>query len=83
MSLFKHPRFVHFLRVARALHVRLLSMHVTSALSQSAGAAKYLLPASDTSCIVTHRMFVAMLLLFDVSGGLLTQAILHTACVLQ
>lgn len=58
-----HP----IIRLPRSLHRRLLSMHVTSTLSQSAGVAKYLLPVSDTSCVVTHRILVALLLLYDVS----------------
>lgn len=62
--------------VARVLHFRLLRMHVVSALGQSAAAAKYLLPASNTSCTVTHRIFVAMVLLFDVSVRILPQQLL-------
>lgn len=53
-------------------------MHVVSTLSQSAAAAKYILPVSNTSCTVTHRLFVAMLLLFDVSVRLPTAAAVGT-----
>ena len=51
----------------RSLHIRLLSMHVTAALSQSGNVAKYLLPVSDTSCAVTYRFMLALRILFDVS----------------
>ena len=51
----------------RSLHIRLLSMHVTAALSQSGNVAKYLLPVSDFSCAVTYRFMLALRILFDVS----------------
>lgn len=46
-------------------------MHVTAALALSAGAIKYILPASDTSCVVTHRIMLVHLLLYDVRLTLL------------
>jgi len=42
-------------------------MHVTAVLAQGAGAIKYILPATDTSCVVTHRIMLAQLLFNDVS----------------
>lgn len=57
----------YILQIVRSLHLRLLSMHVASTLSQTAGVAKYLLPVSDASCTVTHRMMLGMLSIFDVS----------------
>ena len=53
--------------VARSLHRRLLSMHVTATLSQAAGVAMYTLPVSKSLCGVTHRILGIMAFLFDVS----------------
>lgn len=41
-------------------------MHVSAALAQAAGVAKYVAPVSDTSCRITTRTMVALVLLFDV-----------------
>lgn len=51
----------------RSLHIKLVLMHAAAALSQGAGVLKYALPVSDTSCLITHRIFLCMDLLFDVS----------------
>ncbi|CAM9198552.1 unnamed protein product [Pylaiella littoralis] len=42
-------------------------MHAAAALSHAGGVLKYALPVSDTSCLVTHRIFVCFTLLFDAS----------------
>lgn len=44
----------------------LVSMHVSAALAQAAGVAKYIAPVSDTSCRITARAMVALVLLYDV-----------------
>ena len=44
----------------------LVSMHVTAALVQAAGVAKYTIPVSDMSCRTTARAMVVLVLLFDV-----------------
>lgn len=44
----------------------LVSMHVSAALAQAAGIAKYAMPASNTSCRITARAMVALVLLHDV-----------------
>lgn len=44
-------------------------MHVTAVLALGAGAFKYVLPTSDTSCVVTHRILLVQLLLYDVSAA--------------
>ena len=49
-------------------------MHVTAGVAQAAGAAKYLLPVSDTSCLVTHRIMVMQLVLNDVSTAFFPKA---------
>ncbi|CAM9661797.1 unnamed protein product [Ectocarpus fasciculatus] len=49
----------------RALHRWLLAMHVTASVNMSAGTLKYMLPLSDTMCMVSHRAWVASLLLYD------------------
>lgn len=41
-------------------------MHLWAAIAQAAGVAKYLAPVSDTSCRVTARFMVPMVLLYDV-----------------
>lgn len=51
----------------RSLHLRLVSMHTMTIVSQIAGSAKYILPVSDTSCLVTHRIMVSGAVLCDVS----------------
>lgn len=43
-------------------------MHVTTAINQGAFVAKYFVPVSDTSCVVTQRTMVVFSVLFDVSG---------------
>lgn len=35
-------------------------------LGQGAAVAKYFLPVSDTSCLVTHRIMVSFFVLYDV-----------------
>ncbi|CAB1106999.1 unnamed protein product [Ectocarpus sp. CCAP 1310/34] len=52
----------------RTLHRRLLAMHVVASVNMSAGAAKYMFPLSDASCRVSHRAWIASLLLYDVSA---------------
>ncbi|CAM9711777.1 unnamed protein product, partial [Ectocarpus fasciculatus] len=49
----------------RALHRWLLAMHVTASVNMSAGTLKYMLPLSDTSCMVSHRAWIFSLLLYD------------------
>lgn len=51
----------------RFLHGRLLTMHVFASLAQIAALAKYAIPATDVSCLVTHRLMMALLLFYDVS----------------
>lgn len=51
----------------RTLHLRLLAMHLTAALTTSSGLAKYVLPVSDNTCRGTHRAMIASILLYDVS----------------
>ncbi|CAM9799589.1 unnamed protein product [Hapterophycus canaliculatus] len=42
-------------------------MHFVAMLSMSAGVAKYILPVTDTSCLVTHRAMISTILLYDAS----------------
>ncbi|CAB1102618.1 unnamed protein product [Ectocarpus sp. CCAP 1310/34] len=62
----------------RTLHRRLLAMHVVASVNMGAGAAKYMLPPSDTSCRVSHRAWIASLLFYDVSAP---QAVADGACL--
>lgn len=41
-------------------------MYVLAVICQGAAVAKYILPVSDTSCLVTHRMMASFALLYDV-----------------
>ena len=43
-----------------------MGMHVTASLAQAASVAKYVTPVSDTSCRITARAAVALVLLYDV-----------------
>lgn len=58
---------VNLSRRDRFLHGRLLIMHVLASLAQTAALAKYTIPATDASCLVTHRLMMALLLFYDVS----------------
>lgn len=44
----------------------LVSMHIMAALAQAASIAKFVVPVSDTSCWITSRATVALVLLYDV-----------------
>lgn len=64
--------------------MKLLISHALAALSQGAVVLKYALPVSDTSCRVTHRLFLSLVLLFDVSfyhDPLFGILLLHTECI--
>eukprot|EP00752_Nemacystus_decipiens_P004813 g4380.t1 len=52
-------------RPKKSLHLRLLSMHLACTIGQSGGVLKYLIPVSVTSCIVTHRIIIALVVLND------------------
>ncbi|CAM9518775.1 unnamed protein product [Ectocarpus fasciculatus] len=51
----------------RTLHKRLLMMHFIAAMNTSAGCFKYMLPASDISCLVTQRAMALTTVLYDAS----------------
>ncbi|CAN0038247.1 unnamed protein product [Scytosiphon promiscuus] len=42
-------------------------MHFAAMLAMGAGMAKYMLPTSDTSCLITHRVMISTILLYDAS----------------
>ena len=62
--------FVRDSRRARCLHNRLIAMHVLASFAQVLALAKYVIPPSDVSCLLTHRFMVAFLLFYDVSNPL-------------
>ena len=43
-------------------------MHVIASILQGGGAAHYLLPLSDTSCVLTARIFLVHDVLYEVSA---------------
>ncbi|CAM9559444.1 unnamed protein product [Ectocarpus sp. 4 AP-2014] len=51
----------------RTLHKRLLMMHFIAVVNASAGCFKYMLAASDVSCLVTQRAMAATTVLYDAS----------------
>lgn len=44
-------------------------MHVTAALAIGVGITKYSIPVSELGCLLTHRLMVALLVLFDVRSS--------------
>ena len=66
--------FVRDSRRDRCLHNRLTAMHVLASLAQISALAKYVIPPSDISCLLTHRFMMAFALLYDVSRPLSANA---------
>lgn len=56
-------------RHRRALHRRLLAMHIIAIVFMTAGTVKYHLPVSDMSCRVTDLVQINAGILYDVSGS--------------
>lgn len=59
-----------FVASLRRVHVYLLLMHMTACLGSSALVARFVMPISEISCIVTKRLAVAGNIFFDVRNQL-------------
>ncbi|CAM9694382.1 unnamed protein product [Scytosiphon promiscuus] len=49
----------------RSIHRRLLLMHFLATLAVVASVAQYVIPVSDSTCVVAHRVMTAVMVLFD------------------